>query len=260
MNLKKCLANISLILFFFTLNFQVFGKISPLKQPKSDIKRTLLRELKKDLTSKEIPLLQKKILQYAGKAVPALVEVMKSPGYSDRNRWMATLLLGRIMGKKSAPFISRFMEHSNWVLRVASLKTLLALKQKQYGESFARALKDKSLIVRKQALTNITKLSLNQYAPQVWAMLYDKRNYYVTKTKSKKRMNLIKEVIRSVGNLQFKSAQTPLLQMIQKDKYRDIFYEMDYSLAQIMGKSSPKGKREMKRHFWKKMALMEKTF
>ena len=229
------------------------------QKTREDIRLLLLQELKKNLGKKEIRSLQHMALKYAGKSIPGLIEVMKSSKYSDRNRWVATFLVGRIMGKKAGPFLNRFIHHPNWVLRLASLKALLALRQSQYGANFAMALKDKSLIVRKQALENITKLSLTQYAPQVWAMLYDKRNYHVRK-KGRKGANLIKEAIHSVGELRFKKAQEPLLSMIQKDKYKDIFQEIDTSLAKIMGKESPQGKISIKRHFWKRMALAAKTF
>ena len=76
---------------------------------------------------------------------------MKSDKYPEKNRWVATFLLGRIMGKKSSSFVSRFVEHPNWVLRMASLKTLLALKEERYQKKYIKALKDNSFIVRTQA-------------------------------------------------------------------------------------------------------------
>jgi hypothetical protein len=222
------------------------------------IDKVLLSEFKKNLSNREVGRLKKQALNYSGKAIPALIQVMKSSEYPDKNRWVATFLVGRIMGKKSGPFISKFLKHPNWVLRMASLKTLLALKQNQYGGLYAKALKDKSFIVRKQALQNIRKLSLSKNADQVWGMLYDKRNYYNPKKGSKKRTNLIKEAIKTVGDLKFKKAIKPLLSMVQKDKYKDIFSEIDYSLSKITGKKSP-SESKMKKRFWKKIAISYKT-
>ncbi len=229
----------------------VEGKVSD-----ANIKSLLLGEFKKDLDKKGIRSVRKMALEYAGKSVPALVEVMKSSKYPDQGRWVATFLIGRIMGKKSAPFISKFIQHPNWVLRVASLKTLLALRQTQYGQNFANALKDSSFIVRRQALENITKLSLGQYAPAVWALLHDKRNYYVNGTKSS---NLIGQAIRSVGKLKFEKAKEPLLSMVQKDKYRDMFEAINFSLEKILNKKAPSGGIEVKRNFWKKISLMDRN-
>ena len=153
------------------------------------------------------------------------------------------------MGKKSASFISKFTFHPNWMLRLASLKTLLALDQKQFKGVYARALKDDALIVRMQALDNIKAMNLTELAPYVWAMLYDKSNYAGQKGK-RKRAHIVKQVISTVGDLKFEKAMQPMLTMIQDKKYHDIFSELDYSLKLITGKNSPKGASTVKKKFW----------
>jgi len=204
--------------------------------------------------------LQKDTLKLKGKAVPTLVKVMKSADYPDKSRWVATFLLGKIMGKKSSPYISKYLDHPNWVMRLAGLKTLLALKEVGFNKGYEKALSDNSLLVRSQALDNIVKLNIQKSAPSVWAMLYDKKNYHQSKElKKKKRTHLIKKVVRAVGDLKFEKAKAPLLSMIQKKKYEDIFNEMDYSLARILGKKSPKGSMKKKRMFWSKVGLSQKT-
>lgn len=227
--------------------------------PQSAVKKLLLAEFKKNFKKSGLIKLKKQALNYSGKAIPALIEVMKSEKYPEKNRWIATFLVGQIMGKKSSPFLAKFLKHPSWVMRMASLKTLLALKDKRFASEFALALKDKSFIVRKQALDNIKKLDIRDKAGNVWAMLYDKRNYYNPKDGQRKRTNLIKEAIKVVGDLKFEKAKIPLLNMSQKEKYKDIFSEIDYSLSQITGKKSPKGLKSKKR-FWSKIALVNKTF
>jgi hypothetical protein len=222
------------------------------------VKKVILREFKKDLSGPEVVRLKKQTLVYSGKAIPALIQVMKSDGYPDKNRWVATFLIGRIMGKKSSPFLAKFLKHPNWVMRMASLKTLLALKEKGYGVAYASALKDRSFIVRKQALENIRKLELNDKGAEVWSMLYDKRNYYNPKDGQKKRTNLIREAIKTIGDLKFGKAKTALLSMVQKEKYKDIFNEIDYSLTKITGKKSPED-TNLKKRFWKKIAISNQT-
>jgi hypothetical protein len=209
--------------------------------------------------------LKKATLASGGKAVPTLIEVMKNGSYPDRNRWVATFLLGKIMGKKAAPFVAKFTKHPNWIMRMAALKTLLALKQKNYSGLYVRALKDKSYIVRVQALDNIKQLKLRRYGSQVWSMLYDKQNYYNISNKDKsakngvKRTDMIKKIIKTVGDLQFQKAEAPLLAMMQKKKYRDIYEEIDYGLKLITGKQSPKGNSKVKQIFWNKHSLRTKT-
>lgn len=237
-----------------------FSQAQVIRSPKKPdmIKDILLSEFKKNLSSSEVVRLKKQTLTYSGKAVPALIQVMKSDQYPDKNRWVATFLVGRIMGKKSSPFLAKFLKHPNWIMRMASLKTLLALKEKRFGDAYAKALKDQSFIVRKQALHNIKTLELKDKAAHVWSMLYDKRNYYLPKDGQKKRTNLIKEAIKTVGDLKFEKALTPLLSMAQKEKYEDIFNEIDYSLSKILGKKSPEDTR-LKKRYWKKVAISHKT-
>ena len=242
------------------------AKAEPVKKIAPKFDQTTLKgqilsgfyHLGNDKDSKAI--LKKKVIKAGGDAVPALVEVMKKDIYPDNSRWLATMMLGRVMGKKGAAYIARFMEHPSWVLRMASLKTLLALNAKEYGGYFAKLLKDSSFIVRHQALENIRLLGLNQYAPHVWSMLYDKKNYYESKkSKSVKRTNIIKNVVTAVGDLKFEKASDPLFKMIQKDRYEDMFQEIEYSLEQITGKKSPKGDRKIKRRFWKKQSTAALT-
>ncbi len=213
-----------------------------------------------NLDKKQLVSLKKRTLLLGGRAVPILIDVMKNSKFAEKNRWMATFLLGKIMGEKAAPFIAKFMEHPNWIMRMASLKTLLALKQDRYGAQYAGLLKDKSFIVRIQALENIRKLNLSNHSAEVWAMLYDKNNYYAAKdSKLSKRTNIIKEAIKVVGDLKFGKARDPLLKMSANKKYSDIFGEIDYSLEQITGKKSPAGNVDAKRVFWKNFSLGSKV-
>lgn len=224
------------------------------------VKSALLNKYMINYTDKaQIAMLKSETLKQGGQSVEALIEVMKNGKYPDKNRWMATFLLGQIMGEKSAPFLSKFLQHPHWVMRMASLKTMLALKQKGYARQYASLLKDDSFIVRAQALDNIRTLKTAEAAPQVWAMLYDKKNYYQPTMNGKplkaKRSNIIKSVILTVGDLKFEKARVPLIKMIQKDRYNDIFAEMDTSLSKITGLTSPKGDNGKKRIFWQRMAL-----
>jgi HEAT repeat protein len=223
------------------------------------IKSKLLEMFKKEgRDNKHILQIRKEAFAYGGKSIPALIEVMKDGRFPDRNRWAATFLLGQIAGNKASPFISKFMVHPHWIMRMASLKTLLALKQTNYAPLYVKALQDESLVVRGQALENIRHLNLSEHAPHVWAMLYDKRNYYEMK-KGNKRANIIKNVIRTIGDLKFEKAKSPMLKMIQKEKYADIYTDLEYSLTKIIGKTPPKGNDKSRKVFWERLAISEKT-
>ncbi len=265
-----------LLCFSLVLSFSYSSAFAAVKDAKqvvqvssenAGITSELISRFSKEYKDKtEIKKLKADTLALNGKAVPALVEVMKNNKYPERNRWMATFLLGQVMGTKSAPYIAKYSQHPDWVMRMASLKTLLSLKQDKYGKVYVNALKDSSYIVRVQALENIKAFNLKEYGPHVWAMLYDKQNYHAVSTKKgekqvegTKRTHIIRKVMRTVGDLQFQEARPVLLSMIQKDKYKDIFEEMDYSLEKITGKKSPAGTAQVKKMFWKRTQMAETT-
>ena len=182
--------------------------------------------------------LRKSSLDLGGMAVPVLAEVMKGESYSDKKRWLATFTMGRIMGKKSLPFIAKFTRHPNWILRLAGLKTLLALKDRSSKKFYLDGLKDASLIVRLQALENIRALEINEYGKDVWEMVFHKHNYQGQKGK-RRRINIIRKAIRTVGDLRYLPAQRPLIKLIQNKKYSDLIVDIDYALGKITQKKSP---------------------
>ena len=210
---------------------------------------------KKYSNKQERSLLKAYTLKLGGDAVPTLIEVMKTSSYPDDNRWMATFLLGQIMGKDSAPFIAKFLKHPKWFMRLASLKSLLVLKQSGYKVLYAKALRDPSMIVRAQALDNITEMDLQDVAPSVWSMLYDESNYAGAK-KALKRTQIIRDAVMAVGHLKYDKAKPALLKMINNKDYSDIFVELDYALSKLTGKKSP-DHRGAKQIYWKKYAVTE---
>lgn len=192
--------------------------------------------------------MKKNALNYKQKIVPTLIKVMKDDKFPDQNRWQATMLLAQVMGTKSAAFIAKFSEHPNWMMRLASLKALLGLRQDTYHAVYSRALKDPSLIVRIQALDNISQLRIKSLAPEVWQMMYDQSNYAGDAGK-RKRTSIVKTIIRTMGDLEYKEATPVLASLIQKDKYKDLADDLDYSLEKMTNKVSPNSESE-RRKFW----------
>ena len=212
----------------------------------------LKRKFMKTYSSRDkdaLKLLKREVLDASGKAVPALISVMKGEEYPDNSRWNATFLLGRVMGKKASPFISKFIQHPNWVLRMAALKTLAALGEKRYVDGYSKALRDPSLLVRRQALDNIVRLELKSVASKVWAMLNDNRNYYNEKQNVGKT-SLIAAIVRAAGQLHFGQALGALIKMSQNDAHSDIFSDIEYSLHKITGRDIPEGDIPTKRRYW----------
>lgn len=181
---------------------------------------------------KELQVLKERTLALGPKSVPVLVQVMKDGAFPETNRWIATFMLGKVMGEKSAPFIAKFVAHPHWMMRLASLKTLLALNQKKYIAHYAQALKDKSLLVRYQALENIDHFRIKELGPNVWRMMYDKENYS-GKAGKLKRAAIIKNVIRTLGDLEFKEAKVPMMKMAKNARFKDIHEDLNYTLAKL---------------------------
>jgi len=198
-------------------------------------------------------MLKRNAFKHKQKAVPILIKVMKDSKYPEQNRWHATMLLAQVMGAKSAPFIAKFTDHPHWMMRLAALKALLGLKQDEYHAVYSKALRDPSLIVRVQALDNISQMKITKLAPEVWNMMYDQSNYNGEKG-ARKRTSIVRSIIRTVGDVRFEKARKPLAKLIQKPKYQDLMDDLDYSLEKITGETSPNSV-EQRRKFWSKVAL-----
>lgn len=218
-------------------------------------------KFKSTLDKKQLMALKDEVINLKGKSVQTLIKVMKDNSFPEKNRWMATFLLGQVMGKQSAPFISKFSTHPDWIMRMASLKTLAALKQTEYKDVYKKLLKDESMLVRYQALDTVKELGLNDLAPNVWAMLYDKKNYHIAKEKSpSKRTHIVRKIITTIGELNFEKAKKPLLAMMQKEKYSDIHTEIDQTLQSLFKKKSPEKDLKLKKAFWQKIQIAQTTF
>jgi hypothetical protein len=198
--------------------------------------------------------IKNKVYALKNKSVPTLIKVMKSSDYPEKSRWWATFLLVKVMGDKAEAFVAKFYKHPAYFMRLAALKALHHLKSSKYKGLYAMALKDKSMIVRQQALQNIKDLKITAMAPSVWNMLYDKTNYNGDLGKLK-RGSLIRLSIKTLGDLGFKKSKSALYKMISSKKFKDVHVELDYALEKLTGKKSPIGNYSEKAHFWSRQSL-----
>ena len=244
----------ALILFTFLVGF-VFNLQATAIPQQQETKELLALWKNEHLKKSEFKQLQARTQKAGPKGIATLIQVMKGQEFPDRNRWSATILLSKLMGKDSSQLLVKYTQHPHWMLRMAALRGLLGLSETKYGRVYAESLKDSSLLVRGQALDNIRLLQLKEFAPQVWAMIFDERNYYSPKDKAIKRGEIIKKVIRTIGDLKYDSVAKSLVTMIKKDHYRDIFNDLDYGLEKLSGRRSPQGSIQAKRDFWSKQAV-----
>ena len=95
--MKKGIIFLGLLSIISLNSFSAMGTMST--------KDMLLQKYSKAYTRKsDIDELRKETLSLGGKSVEALIEVMKNGKYPEKNRWLATFLLGQIMGDKSILF------------------------------------------------------------------------------------------------------------------------------------------------------------
>lgn len=164
--------------------------------------------------------------------VPILFEVMKSQKMSEQSRWLATMLVGKTLGKRSVDYLSKYAVHPEVILRLASLKSLLSLEAKDQSTVFKNALFDKSLLVRKQALEAVRKLRIDDAGPELIKMLVDKKNYFM-KNKRLKRSPIIKDIITTIGALRIKRTKRLLVSMRKKAAYEDLFPSLDLAISRL---------------------------
>ena len=186
----------------------------------------------KVLDKKQIEKIKKELNENPKLNIPVLFSVMKDKKHSEQSRWLATLLVGKALGKKSINYLSNYVSHPDVILRLASIKSLLSLEAKSKRKVFEKALFDKSLLVRKEALRAVRLLNLKKSAPSLMKMLLDKNNYYV-KNKKLKRSEIIKQVISTLGDLKYSKAKGLFIKLRGKSGYEDLYPSIDYALSKF---------------------------
>lgn len=185
-------------------------------------------------------------------STPLLLEVMKSPAFPDQNRWVATMSLGKVMGKNASKVLVRFLEHPYWMMKLAALKALTALKVKEPGAvaNYEKLLKDNSLVVRSSAVQTMKLLELKQSASHLVTLLQDERNY-TQQAGQRQSTDIIDQTVIILGQWKYDPAKELFKKLMLREDSMTLSYALDYSLEQMTGKNSPRGDLESKKNFWK---------
>jgi HEAT repeat protein len=236
-NLKKCLNKHQLILLVSGL---IFSILIFLNQNLAFATNAKFESIFKNqqLSINEKTFLQNELIAKGTALVPSLIKVINEKNYSDQGKWLACFYIGKVMGKNATNYLNKLLNHPNWIIRLASLKTLLNLNVKDNGSNYAAKLKDESYLVRLQAIENIKILKLNNYAPKIIEVLTDKRNYSIQKGKHK-RTEIIKSAIRALGELKYVPIEKGLKNMLSKNYNSDIKNDLKKSLTHLSVKNSP---------------------
>ncbi len=198
--------------------------------------------------------LSQKSLVHGPKAVPVLLNVMKKKSYPVKNRWIAMFSLTKLMGKKSSKVLSKFTKHPDWMMRLGALKCLLFLKEKQYSQEYISLLKDKSLIVRQQALKNIHQLEIKESAPAVNSLLKDITSQSSTGSNLEEMTDM---TIMTLTKFNHKDSIKTLVEMLKSSHFKNNSATIDYSLEKLTGIKSPNGDWNAKLSFWNKYSSLK---
>ncbi len=211
------------------LSFSVFAE-SKVEKNYSKLKNILLKE---SLSGEQREKIQNALFKLDNKSVPMLIEVMKSAKFPDQSRWMATMSLARIMGKKSLPFISKFLRHPSWMMRLSSLKIIRMFKDKNYISSVEKLLFDKSLLVRAEALEIVHSLGAKASAKSVWKMLYDKKNYIKFSKSEVQHTDIVEKILKTVVDLDYKKVKPLLNKMASEKKFAKMKKQLELTIDNL---------------------------
>ncbi len=187
--------------------------------------------LKKDsITPQQAKKIQKLFFKLDNKAVPTIIEIMKSDKYPDKNRWLATLTLARVMGEKSLPFIKKFLRHPNWMMRLSALKVMRMFKDQSSNQDVEKMLFDKSLLVRVEALEMINSLKNKKSAKSVWKMMYDKKNYQKFSKSKVVPTEVISRILKTIKTLEYRKAKPALVKLQNEKKFSSLSSEIQNTI------------------------------
>ena len=172
-------------------------------------------------------------LKLQGNAVAVLTGVMKDKSFPDRNRWMATTTLAQMMGHQSLPLLKKYIDHPDWIMRMAALQAMTYLGYKEDKKVYQKALNDSSLLVRSLALDSVKKLSLRELEDDLLKMMFDQKNYQQEKAGKHRRGPLISKVIRTLGEIKSSKAQRLFTSMQSKRHFGDLRTDLDYAISRF---------------------------
>lgn len=218
-------------LFILIFAFPIFSYNS-LKKPLSNQKSIIKNDFKKN----------------SKKTIKNLIEVVKNEKSLDEWQWLAISSLARLTQVKSTPLLIKYTQHKEWNIRLAALKSLIALKYKE-PKVYAALLKDKSMIVRIAALEGIQILEISKLTPNIWNMFGDKKNY-VQVGKDIKRSEILSLAIESLSKFKSKKTKERLIKILRKSDYEDLWDEVDQVLRGWSRQKVPGSNVLARRSYW----------
>lgn len=193
---------------------------------------------------------------YGNSVLKPLTEIVSNEAEPDETRWACIYTIGRLSGHHSFGLIKKFMNHSNWLLRDAALKTAAALQAKELHPEIASRLKDSSLIIRTTAVNTIGHLNLTHLAPALVSALQDPINFH-----HGKGLWIHKHILATLEKFHYKQAIPSLVELVAKsDGDAKLQQSALAALEKISGKSFRNKPMHEQKMIWRRIATAEKSF
>ena len=220
MNLKKCLVRITLLCFcVYSFDSSAIIKLESILQ-------------RDKLSSQDLEAVRKALRDNPKDSLRTFMSVISNKEFPDRSRWLSLILISKTMGRKSVPLLAKYLEHPNWMLRSAAIKSLKSLKVSDKNDLYRKLLKDKSYIIREQALDVISTLKIKSLKYDVLEMFGDKTNYIKT-TNGLKASEVLKKVIKTLVALDTKESISLLRRLKKSQLASNIHNQIDLAIKQI---------------------------
>lgn len=189
-------------------------------------------------------------------APESLTRLLEDETQKDDTRWTSLLNLAHLSGKKSLKLVSKYFNHSNWLLRDAAIKAAVLLQAKELQREIELRLKDNALTIRTAAVDAIEELNLRSSAPKLVDTLFDPINY-----RDGRALWIAKHILNTLKEFHYQPAAPKLAELLElKEKDRTLQIQIIETLESLTGRSF--GKRPMKEqiYLWKRNTLSEVTF
>jgi HEAT repeat protein len=140
------------------------------------------------------------------------------------------------------------MKNKDWFMRSAALRVLPLIDQDRAYDEALKALGDKALVVRSQAVDTLARLNRSESAPRLWEELYSKDNYM-----HKRSLWIRKKIVATLADVAPAGSEARFIKSLS-DADASLYEPAIRGLERLTGQKL--GDQNMhpnfKRHLWQK--------
>jgi HEAT repeat protein len=181
LNLRKCLTHSLVVAVVFNLFAIANASPVPIKAQspsKFATSSALLYEMKARKGSSFETVLKSWERKYGSSAVSPLLGIAADRRNEDTERYMALMGAVKLGGAGTTNAIIPLLKDRSWMLRVASLRALKALRSPEAGTAALSLLRDPALVIRSEAVDAVTELHPKGSEDALLATMERAENYH----------------------------------------------------------------------------------